>query len=206
MDIKNHWESIYAKKPPQSLGWYMPHLHTPLAWVNDLAVHKQDNIIDVGCGVSTLIDDLVQQGYQSLTGLDLAENAISIMQDRLADAADSICWIRGDVTQVDLRNQHYSLWHDRAVFHFITDEKQQSQYVDMLSGALQPGGHAIFAVFSTTAPPVCSGMRVQRYTSKTLSTVLGPNFELIKDKKEVHTTPGGIQQVYLYCLFRKNDG
>lgn len=206
MDIKNHWESIYANKAPQSLGWYMPHLHTPLAWVNDLAVQKQDHIIDVGCGVSTLIDDLVQQGYQSLTGLDLADNAISIMQDRLADAGDSICWVRGDVTQVDLRGQHYSLWHDRSVFHFLTDEKLQSQYVDMLSGALQPGGHAIFAVFSTTAPPVCSGMRVQRYTSKTLSTVLGPNFDLIKDKKEVHVTPNGIQQVYLYCLFRKHGG
>lgn len=182
----------------------MQHLHTSLAWVNDLAIHKQDHIIDVGCGVSTLLVDLVQQGYQSLTGLDLADNAIHMMQERLADAADSICWIRGDVTQVDLHSQHYSLWHDRAVFHFLTDEKQQSQYVDMLSGALQPGGHALFAVFSTTAPPVCSGMRVQRYTSKTLSMVLGPNFDLIKDKKEVHVTPGGIQQVYLYCLFRKH--
>lgn len=203
MDIQKHWETIYSRKAPERLAWYTPHLQTSLRWINDLHISGDGPVIDVGCGVSTLIDDLLSGGYDALTGVDFSTTALEIMEDRLADRGPSISWIKADITKAELPGQHYALWHDRAVFHFLTNEEHQAQYIKQLSEALRPGGHAILAVFSPTAPPVCSGLRVQRYTARTLSATLGENFNLIKEKKEVHITPGGVQQVYQYCLFRK---
>jgi len=194
---------MYLRKTPERLAWYTPHLQTSLKWINDLDLTSDAPVIDVGCGASTLIDDLLYGGYGALTGLDCAETALDIMEDRLADRAASISWITADINKVALPSRHYAVWHDRAMFHFLTNEQQQAQYIRQLSDALRPAGHAIMAVFSPTAPPACSGLRVQRYTAKTLSATLGENFTLIKEKKEVHVTPGGVQQVYQYCLFSK---
>jgi len=163
------------------------------------------NIIDVGGGVSTLVDDLLEIGYRSITVLDLSKTALALTKKRLGEKATSVTWIEGDITSTSLPPQHYEVWHDRAVFHFLISTEEQQLYVENLSKALKPGGHVIIATFSLEAPPQCSGLPVQRYSPENLERVLGAEFILKKKSKELHITPGGVEQMYLYCLFQKRS-
>lgn len=203
MNKKTHWEGVYASKPAGALGWYKPHLQTSIAWIKELGLEAEAPIIDVGGGVSTLVDDLLNAGHRSISVLDISEEALKAARARLGAMGEAITWLNGDITSFDLPRHHYELWHDRAAFHFLTELDQQQSYRDNLLNALKPGGHLIIGTFAPEAPPKCSGLPIQRYTHEKLNNVLGGEFELQRHDKELHVTPGGVEQMYLYCHFRK---
>lgn len=204
MTWQEHWEKIYLTKPPDKLGWYKPHLGISLKWIKELDLREDSNIIDVGCGASTLVDDLLNERYRSITVVDLSKNALALAKERLGERAKLVTWLEEDITSVDLPASHYDLWHDRAVFHFFTTPEQQRQYRNSLVEALTPGGHLILAAFAPEAPPKCSGLPVERYSAHKLENTLGKEFELKRHDKELHITPTGVEQMYLYCHFRKS--
>lgn len=178
-------------------------MQTSLRWINDLGLSKDAQIIDIGGGVSTLVNDLLWQGYKSITMMDLSKSALSSVKVRLGKTAESVTLFEGDITTIDLPEKYYELWHDRAVFHFLVSPEQQQQYLENLLNALRPGGHVIIATFALEAPPKCSGLPVYRYSHEQLASTLGEEFELNKYDKKLHITPGGVEQMYLYCQFRK---
>ena len=204
MDRKDHWESVYQSKPADRLGWFKPQLQTSLTWIRDLNLDRNATIIDAGGGASTLVDDLLDDGHRSITVLDLSATALSQTKSRLGDRAVSVSWVVGDITTAELPANHYDVWHDRAVFHFLTNNQQQQRYRDSLLAALKPGGHLVIGTFSPEAPPQCSGLPVQRYSLDLLVETLGDELELLRHHKEMHITPGGVEQMYLYCQFRKS--
>ena len=203
MNQRDHWEQAYSSIQTEKLGWYAPHLQTSLSWIKGLELGMDDPIIDVGGGASTLVGDLLEADYRSITVLDISATALAAVKARLGKSAELVNWLEGDVTSLDLPSQYYELWHDRAVFHFLTEPEQQRQYRDKLVNALKPGGHLIIGTFATEAPPRCSGLPVQRYNQEQLENTLGEAFELKRHKQELHITPGGVEQMYLYCHFRK---
>lgn len=204
MNQTEHWERVYSSKPIEKLGWYEPHLWTSLTWIQHLGLVKDAPIIDVGGGASTFVDDLLSEGYNAVTVLDLSGSALASAKARLAEKADSVTWLEGDITTVELPVQQYQVWHDRAVFHFLTAPERQQRYRDQVLKALQPGGHLIIGTFTTEAPPKCSGLPVNRYSLEELGKTLGESFELRRHLKELHVTPGGVEQMYLYCHFQRS--
>jgi len=205
MSQKNHWEKVYSSKRSEKLGWYDPHLQTSLTWIKELGLGADTTIIDVGGGASTLVDDLLDAGYRSITVLDISEKALSTTKARLVKKAELVTWLIGDITSVDLPTHQYELWHDRAAFHFLTELDQQRKYRDRLLKALKPSGHLIIGTFAPEAPPKCSGLSIQRYSQDQLGNTLGGEFELVRHQKEQHITPGGVEQMYLYCHFHRID-
>jgi SAM-dependent methyltransferase len=203
MSQKDHWEKVYSTKSTQKLGWYKPHLQTSLSWIRGLNLAVDAPVIDVGGGASTLVDDLLEAGYRSITVLDISEKAASSVKARLGKKAELVTWLEGDITSVDLPTHYYELWHDRAVFHFLTEHEQQRKYRDNLLRALKPGGHLIISTFAPEAPAKCSGLPVQRYSPEQLENTVGGEFELKHHLKELHITPGGVEQMYLYCQFHR---
>ncbi len=205
MTIKPHWERLYATKPSHRLGWYEPSLHTSLTLIRRTGTSRAAPIIDVGGGAATLVDDLLEAGFEDLTVLDIAAAALAQAQARLGERADRVRWIEGDVTDVILPDDHYAIWHDRAVFHFLTDAADRTRYVDRLWRALTAGGHIVIATFAPEAPPTCSGLEVVRYTPEGLHRELGASLILHEHHQALHVTPGGVEQMYLYCRFQKPD-
>jgi len=203
MNHNKHWEQTYSSNQTETLGWYSPHLQTSLSWIQELDLDASAPIIDVGGGASTLVDDLLEADHRSITVLDISDKALSLARVRLGEKAKLVKWFEGNIISLDLPTQYYELWHDRAVFHFLTGAGQQDKYRDRLLSALKPGGHLIIGTFTTEAPPKCSGLPVQRYSLKQLENILGEEFELKRHNKELHITPGGVEQMYLYCHFRK---
>jgi SAM-dependent methyltransferase len=203
MNQRDHWERAYATKPIDRLGWFEPHLRTSLSWIKQLGLAADASVIDVGGGASTLVEDLLQGGFRSITVLDLSAQALSQAKARLGDNAERVTWVEGDITSVDLPARYFALWHDRAVFHFLTAPEQQRKYRDNLLKALKPGGHLIIATFALEAPPTCSELPVQRYSVEQLENTLGTEFSLMRHQKELHVTPGGVEQMYLYCHFHR---
>jgi len=206
MSQKEHWEQAYSSKPLVKLGWYEPHLQTSLKWIQGLGLASDAPIIDVGGGASTLVDDLLAAGYRAITVLDLSGKALSSAKTRLGRKMDQVTWLEGDVTSVDLPDRFFELWHDRAVFHFLVEPDRRRKYRDKLLKTLKPGGHLIMGTFSPEAPPKCSGLPVQRYSAGLLEDTLGGEFELERHKEELHVTPGGVEQMYLYSHFQKRSG
>jgi ubiquinone/menaquinone biosynthesis C-methylase UbiE len=205
MSRKKHWEEVYASKDEERLGWYRPRLETSLAWIEELGLDADAPIIDVGGGVSTMIGDLLDAGHQSITVVDISEAALSSAAEKLGAKGKKVNWLEGDITSLKMPISHYDLWHDRAAFHFLTEPWQQRLYRDNLLKTLKPGGYLIIGVFAPEAPARCSGLQVQRYEHRALHTVLGEEFELLRHQKELHVTPGSVEQMYLYCLFRRKD-
>lgn len=203
MNDAKHWDKIYGSKSTRKVGWYAPHLTTSLSWINELNLEPTEPIIDVGGGASTLVDDLIETGYKDLTVLDLSNSAIQRVQERLGSASGAVTWLQGDITETGLPSQHYRLWHDRAAFHFLIEPETQQKYRDAILRSLATGGYLIIGTFAPDAPPQCSGLPVERYTSDTLSKIFGKEFELIRHHNEIHITPSGIEQAYVYCLFQR---
>jgi SAM-dependent methyltransferase len=203
MSRREHWEQVYSSKPPERLGWYKPRLQTSLEWITALGLEPDAPIIDIGGGASTLIDDLLDLGYSALTVLDLAAPALELIKARLGERGDAVAWLCGDITDIELPQDGYALWHDRAVFHFLTESKDRERYLKNLRKALRPGGYLVIGVFAPEAPPRCSGLPVQRYDLDLIQETLGDNFLLQRHRKEMHVTPGGVEQMYLYCGFRR---
>lgn len=198
---KSHWESIYAKTIPTEVGWYQVEPAVSLELIASTGVGHADKIIDVGGGASVLVDKLLCQGFQDLTVLDVSSKALDYAKERLGSEAEAVKWIEADVTKFELPEK-YDLWHDRAVFHFLTEENDRKKYVQNMEEALNPGGHVIIAAFSIDGPLKCSGLNVERYSPEKMKNELGDSFELVKATKEGHVTPGGKEQKYMYCYFK----
>lgn len=187
----------------EKLGWYKPKLDRSLDWIGELDLAPDSPIIDIGGGASTLVDDLVDEGFDSITVLDISESALEASRKRLGRQSDLVMWLSGDITDYLLPEQRFALWHDRAMFHFLTSDAEQAAYRKALLHTLQPDGHAIIGAFANSAPPTCSGLPVCRYDAAGLSEILGDGLQLLDDVEELHVTPGGVEQMYLYCLFRR---
>jgi len=175
-------------------------LRLSLELVRRSGITGRDFIIDVGGGESTLVDDLLDLGFQNVTVLDISAQAISLSKDRLLDRSSMVNWIADDILHASLPMARYRLWHDRAVFHFLTDKQDRAAYADQVRFALSPGGFAVISTFSLDGPPRCSGLDVQRYSSETLLAELGPGFRLLDVLPENHRTPSGATQAFIYCL------
>ena len=202
MDAKQHWETVYQTKSADQVSWYRPHLETSLAWVERAAVSLDAAIVDVGGGESTLVDDLLEAGYRTLSVLDISQAAIDVTRARLGDRAGRVDWRVGDITQIALPHGAFDVWHDRAVFHFLTDAAARAAYVDCLLNAVRPGGQAIIATFGPEGPQQCSGLDIVRYDVHALNAALGGRFELLDHLIEHHATPWGSTQQFLYGRFR----
>ncbi|HEV2484842.1 MAG TPA: class I SAM-dependent methyltransferase [Terracidiphilus sp.] len=201
MTLQDHWERIYQTKSPVETSWFQPHLQTSLDWISEAAPDRSASIIDVGGGESTLADDLLTRQYCFLTVLDIAEAAIRKSQDRLGAAAKNINWLAGNVTGVALRQRAYDVWHDRAVFHFLTEPDRRMAYVRQLSSSLKIGGHVVIATFGPQGPEKCSGLVTRRYNAESLQLELGQDFRLVRSEVVEHQTPFGTAQQFLYCHF-----
>jgi 2-polyprenyl-3-methyl-5-hydroxy-6-metoxy-1,4-benzoquinol methylase len=201
MSTQDHWERIYQTKSPQETSWFGPHLQTSLDWVVEAVPDRSASIIDVGDGESTLADDLLGLQYLSLTVLDVADAAINKSRQRLGARASNINWLVGNVLEVSLPPRAYDLWHDRAVFHFLTEPDQRLAYVRQLASSLKIGGHVVIATFGPQGPEKCSGLDTRRYDAESLQHELGRDFSLVKSSVVQHQTPFGTTQQFLYCHF-----
>jgi SAM-dependent methyltransferase len=201
-DRKMHWDRVYKESPPTELGWYQAHPEMSLKLISETGIGLEGGIIDVGGGTSKLIRLLLDKGYRRLTVLDISSNSIERAKIQFGQKANLITWIEADITDFKFTEQ-YDLWHDRAVFHFLTDSQDRKGYIDSLNQALNLDGHLIISTFGLDAPPRCSGLKVARYSPETLHKELGDNFDLIDSSDEVHTTPSGVKQSFTFCRFIK---
>src|ERR1700687_1166036 len=199
VDAKTHWEKVYATKAPEAVSWYRPHLETSLALIERAAAGYSASLIDVGGGESTLVDDLVARGYENITVVDVSQTAIDVTKKRLGSAAQQIHWFVADITEAQLEPGAYDVWHDRAVFHFLTAVGSRVAYVRNVAHAVRPGGHVIVSTFGPEGPDKCSGLDVVRYDAESLHEQFGVRFRLLGSSKELHRTPSGTAQQFLYC-------
>ena len=202
MNLETHWEKIYREKSPDAVSWYRAHLEASLRLVEQAAPRRDASIIDVGGGESTLVDDLLAHGYRHITVLDVSQTAIDVTKARLGRAAERVRWIVGDITKADLAPAAYDVWHDRAVFHFLTSAEQRVSYVRTVVRAVKAGGHVLVSTFGPEGPTKCSGLEVVRYDAEALHAEFGVRFRLLDSFQELHHTPFGTTQQFLYCLRR----
>jgi ubiquinone/menaquinone biosynthesis C-methylase UbiE len=172
--------------------------------IGAVAPAEDDEIVDIGGGASTLVDRLLQRGFKNLTVVDISESALNAIRTRLGSRAVEVTWLVADARDLHFPRQ-VALWHDRAVFHFLTKQADQDAYLSCLHEAVRPGGHVIMATFGPQGPNKCSGLPVERYDAPRLSGRLGPSFALLRSLEKIHTTPGGTTQQFTYCLFRRRD-
>jgi SAM-dependent methyltransferase len=203
MNDQRHWDGAYVQKGATSVSWYRPHLDLSLDLIRQAAPSREAAIIDVGGGAATLVDDLLADGYRDLSVLDIAPEALALARSRLGAAGDRVAWIVGDITRVALLEAHYDLWHDRAVFHFLTAGDARRRYVATVLHAVRPGGAVIVATFAPDGPERCSGLPVARYDAASLHREFGAPFELLDSRRENHLTPAGKQQRFVYCFCRR---
>jgi len=202
MDAKSHWEKISKTKTADTVSWYLPHLETSLALIARSGTGLSSSIIDVGGGESTLVDDLVKRGYQNVTVLDISETAINVSKQRMGEAAKKVHWLVTDVLAAELEPSAYDVWHDRAVFHFLTTNEQRLAYVCSVARSVRRGGHVIVSTFGPQGPRKCSGLEVMRYDADSLHDQFGAQFRLVESSQELHATPQGATQQFLYCYCR----
>ncbi len=200
--VKSHWEEIYNSKSPTDVSWYQTRPSLSLQLIKSTGIEKGQGIIDLGGGASLLVDCLLEEGYEDLSVLDISGRSLEITKARLGDRKDDVQWFEVDVTEFN-PSRRFHLCHDRAVFHFLTDEEDQRKYVETLSRILVPGGYVLLATFAADGPTRCSGLDVVRYDAETIRSGLGPDFELLKQHDESHFTPGGTEHKFSYFLIRK---
>ena len=201
MNSKTHWETVYQTKAANEVSWYRAHLDKSLSLIERAAPDLNATIIDIGGGEATLVDDLIERVYQHLNVLDISQAAIDTTKQRLGTVADRVNWLVADIVTADLPSQQYDLWHDRAVFHFLTLLAQRAAYVRQVLDAVKPGGHVIIATFGLDGPEKCSGLEIVRYDSESLQAELGDRFQLLETSIELHQTPFNTTQQFLYCHY-----
>jgi SAM-dependent methyltransferase len=203
MQSKDHWEKVYTSKATNAVSWFQPHADTSVGLIKATGAALDASIIDVGGGASTLVDDLLALGYTNLTVLDLSAAALAAARQRLGGKASGVRWIEADITRANLPEREFDIWHDRAVFHFLTSPEDRAAYVQAVFRAVKPGGHVIVATFAEDGPNQCSGLPVLRYRPDELHAEFGEAFALLKHKKEAHHTPSGTVQQFVYCYCRR---
>jgi SAM-dependent methyltransferase len=199
---RGHWEDVYASKADTAVSWYQPHAARSFAMIVSAEPDRGSPIIDIGGGTSTLVDDLLAAGYTDLTVLDIADTALAKAKARLGRDQARVSWVVADITRWRPART-YQVWHDRAVFHFLTDDTRQDAYIAALHAGTHPGSAVIISTFALDGPDKCSGLPVQRYSATTLAKRLGPTFALVGQASETHKTPWGSGQRFSYAAFRR---
>jgi ubiquinone/menaquinone biosynthesis C-methylase UbiE len=202
--VKEHWEAIYTSKPVTEVSWYQEHSDVSLDLIKRTGVSQSGGIIDVGGGASRLVDDLLGAGYSDVTVLDISASALQAARVRLGGLADAVTWIEADITEVELPHRRFDVWHDRAVFHFLTRAADRERYVQAVRRSVKRGGHVIVSTFGPDGPLRCSGLPVVRYSPEGLHDEFGTAFELVEHASEAHRTPFGTIQQFIYCYCRKS--
>jgi SAM-dependent methyltransferase len=204
MGDASHWEGIYRTKPADGVSWFQPHSRLSLELIRQTGLPPDTcRVIDVGAGASVLVDNLLDAGYRHITLLDIAEPALAISRARQGERAARVDWRVGDVTRVELPEAGFDVWHDRAVFHFLTDAADRRRYVAQVRHAVCPGGYVIVASFGPEGPRQCSNLEVCRYDAEALHGEFGPGFDPLAQQTELHTTPAGNSQEFVYCFCRR---
>lgn len=198
-----HWDRVYAEKAPHTVSWLQDDPTPSLEMIRAAGVDAGASLVDVGAGASKLVDRLLDLGFRQLTVLDISSRPLELSRRRLGVRGQAVRWLAQDVTCWDPGPATYALWHDRAVFHFLTEEADRAGYLRALRQGLKPGGHLILATFAPTGPATCSGLPVQRYSAAELQDVLGPGFRLLQHRLQTHLTPSGGTQDFTWCLFQK---
>ena len=202
MQTAEHWENVYRSKNFDVVSWYAPHLGESLRLIGQLTSDKTAAIVDIGGGESTLVDDLLHCSYLDVSVLDISATAIDFTRQRLGAKAKDVSWHVGNIIQYDFGSKQFDLWHDRAVFHFLTEPLARRAYVELVRRSVKPGGHVLMATFGPDGPLKCSGLDVVRYDDQSLHHEFGEGFQMLGSKLAEHNTPMGIRQQFLYCWCR----
>jgi len=202
MDPRAHWQKVYETRKPTEVSWYQPAAKVSLSLIRRVAPDRSAAIIDVGGGASTLVDGLLADGYGSITVLDVSSAALAQASERLGGDAARVTWLEANVLDAALPASAYDVWHDRAVFHFLTEAVDRGRYVKQVRRSVRPGGYVMVATFASDGPTKCSGLEVARYAPEELHGEFGSDFQLVDSAREEHHTPTGAVQPFIYCLCR----
>jgi len=202
MNRKKYWEKVYRRSAPDELGWYQSVPQRSLDWIASSGVGLDGNLIDVGGGASNLVDHLLELGHTRISVLDLSEEALTHAQRRLGSRADRVNWLVQDVTEFQTE-EPYDLWHDRAVLHFLTREKDRELYAQAMARSIRGGGQAVIATFSLDGPRKCTGRRVRRHGQDSIVELFDDSFDLLETQPEMHRTPQGTDQRFSYFRLRR---
>ena len=202
MEKRDHWEKLYGTRRPDQVSWFQPRAAMSLDLILAALPDRDEPILDVGAGASTLVDDLLREGYRDVTVLDLASAALKTVRSRLGTDAQRVSFRVGDVTTLALPPASVALWHDRAVFHFLTDPSDRRRYLEQVHRTVVPGGLVLVSTFAEDGPTRCSGLDVARYSPSRLHSAFGSSFTLLETRREAHQTPTGAIQPFTYCLCR----
>lgn len=202
MTRAEHWEQVYQTKGPDQVSWFQAEARLSRQLIESLAPARESSIIDIGAGASTLVDGLLNAGYSTVTVLDLSPAALRLARERLGARATRVEWQAADVLNAALPAQAFDVWHDRAVFHFLTMEADRRRYIEQVRHAVRPGGLVVVATFAEDGPLRCSGLDVARYSPLQLHAAFGAPFALLESRRELHTTPSGATQAFTYCACR----
>ena len=200
MEKKKHWENIYQTKNIDGVSWYQETPYESIELIKKFSTTDSDMIIDIGCGKSFLADNLLKLNYKNITLVDISLNALKEVKDRLNNK--SLNFIETDVLNLKLERT-FDIWHDRAVFHFITNKKSVEKYISLCNEYIGEGGKLIIGTFAEDGPLKCSGLEIKRYSVENLKELFKENFEFIEGFKKLHSTPFGTQQSFTFCVFRK---
>lgn len=201
MSSTSHWDSVWQSRRAEELSWHQEEPELSLRLVREVST-PSSSVIDVGGGASRLVDRLLAHGHRDVTVIDIAGAALEQARLRLADRAALVTWVTGDITNHDF-GRTFDVWHDRAVFHFLTDDAERARYLATMRVSLASGAHAILATFAHDGPDRCSGLPVRRYGEAELTAVLGDGFEPVSHHREIHLTPAGAAQSFVYGVFRR---
>ena len=205
MEGREHWERIYGSRSPDNVSWYEPVPVTSRTLIAGSVEEGAESVIDVGGGASTLVDHVLDLGVKRVAVLDISEAGLAVSKRRLGSRARLVEWIVGDASILEDVGR-FDVWHDRAVFHFLTDEGDRRHYVRLAERTIQPGGTAVMATFAVDGPERCSGLEVRRYDSEQLAAQCGPGFQLTQTQRHLHITPGSVRQNFLYATLRRLAG
>jgi SAM-dependent methyltransferase len=201
---QSHWQRVYTDKEPTDVSWYQRVPAKSLQLIHATDTARSEPVLDAGGGASTLVDQLLAEGHTDISVLDVSGKALERSRERLGDRAAAVQWIESDVTAFE-PSRRYEVWHDRAVFHFLTDPVERAKYIDVLERALLPGGHLLLATFGPEGPERCSGLPVQRYDIGALKQLFSDCFELRSHELDVHQTPSGSAQQFLYSWWQRTN-
>lgn len=204
-ETRHHWEQVYATRATDAVSWFQPHAERSLKLIRETGIARDAPIIDIGGGASRLVDDLLADGWTDVTVLDISAAALAAARQRIGARADRVRWIEADIRDAALPEATYALWHDRAAFHFLTDADDRRAYVDSARRAIRPGGHVVIATFADDGPTRCSGLPVVRYDADGIAREFGDGFRLMHHEREMHRTPAGATQSFLFCRLQRTN-
>lgn len=202
MNRKQHWETVYETKDDLEVGWFQENPEESLNLVNNYSPIKANPIIDVGGGNSFLTKLLYNQGYSNLTILDISAKALERSKNRFIESPESMNWVESNVLNFQTKTP-FQIWHDRAVFHFLTEDKEINTYAEIAANNIIPGGFLILATFSLSGPKKCSGLPISQYSEKNFCSIFNNKFNLIECFEDIHTTPSGNPQNFIWAVFKR---